>query len=150
MRVMDVGCAMGFFSLPLAEYVGPQGRVVCVDLQERMLRSLGKRAARAGLADRIETRTCSAESLGIGDLEGSIDFALAFAMVHEVPDAAALLAEIRGALSAKGRFLIAEPSGHVSQEQFAASLAAAEAVGLALIARPKIRMSHAALLERGG
>ena len=41
--------------LPLAELVGPGGRVICVDLQERMIRSLRKRAARAGLADRIET-----------------------------------------------------------------------------------------------
>ena len=84
MTAMDVGCAMGFFSLPLAELVGREGRVVCVDLQERMIRSLRKRAARAGLADRIEMRVCSKQSLGTGDLAGAVDFALAFAVVHEV------------------------------------------------------------------
>ena len=149
MTVMDVGCAMGFFSLPLAERVGTGGRVVCVDLQERMIRSLRKRAARAGLENRIEMRVCSTESLGTGDLEGAVDFALAFAVVHEVPEQARLLAEIYGALRVGGRFLLAEPAGHVSDKSFAESIAAAEAAGLSVVDRPRIRMSHAALFERG-
>ena len=33
MTVVDVGCAMGFFSLPLARMVGESGRVLCVDVQ---------------------------------------------------------------------------------------------------------------------
>ena len=149
MTAMDVGCAMGFFSLPLAELVGTGGRVVCVDLQERMIRSLRKRAARAGLEDRIEMRVCRAEGLGTGDLEGAVDFALAFAVVHEVPEQARLLAEIHGALRVGGRFLLAEPAGHVSDERFAESIAAAEAAGLSVVDRPRIRMSHAAVFERG-
>jgi len=149
MTVMDVGCAMGFFSLPLAEMVGSKGRVVCVDLQERMIRSLRKRAARAGLDGRIEPRVCSSESLGTGDLEGAVDFALAFAVVHEVPEQERLLAEIHGTLRRGGRFLLGEPAGHVSERRFAQTIAAAEAAGLSIVDRPGIRMSHAALFERG-
>jgi SAM-dependent methyltransferase len=119
-----------------------------VDLQERMIRSLRKRAARAGLENRIEMRVCSTESLGTGDLEGAVDFALAFAVVHEVPEQARLLAEIHSTLGPKGRFLLAEPAGHVSDKDFAESIAAAEAAGLSVVDRPGIRMSHAALLER--
>ena len=52
MRVLDVGCAMGFFSLPLAQMVGPAGRVYCVDMQERMLTVLGRRAEVLGREDR--------------------------------------------------------------------------------------------------
>ena len=148
MTVMDVGCAMGFFSLPLAELVGPEGRVVCVDLQERMIRSLRRRATRANLENRIEMRVCSAESLGTDDLEGAVDFAMTFAVVHEVPEPTRLLAEIRSALRAEGRFLLAEPAGHVSRKHFSETIAAAEAVGLSVIDRPDIRMSHGALLER--
>jgi ubiquinone/menaquinone biosynthesis C-methylase UbiE len=149
MTVMDVGCAMGFFSLPLAELVGPEGRVVCVDLQERMIKSLRRRAARADLEDRMEMRVCSAESLGTGDLEGAIDFALAYAVVHEVPEPARLLSEIRGALHPKGRFFLAEPAGHVSRGSFSETIATAESVGLSVIDRPVIRATHAALLEPG-
>ena len=148
MTVLDLGCAMGFFSLPLAEMVGPGGRVVCVDLQERMIRTLKKRAARAGVSDRIETRICQAGSLGLDDLSGTIDFALAFAVVHEVPDARMLLAEIRSLLRPGGRLLIAEPRGHVRRAAFETTLAAATEAGLSLTDRPEMKRTHAALLER--
>ncbi len=34
---VDLGCGMGYFSIPMAELVGDRGKVVAVDLQERML-----------------------------------------------------------------------------------------------------------------
>ena len=145
---LDVGCAMGFFSLPMAELVGPGGRVICVDLQERMIRSLRKRAARAGVSDRIETRVCSTSSLGLRDLEGGVDFALAYAVVHEVPDAAPFLAEIGSALVPGGRFLIAEPRGHVSAEALEETAEAARKAGLSVIDRPDVKRSRAVLLEK--
>jgi 2-polyprenyl-3-methyl-5-hydroxy-6-metoxy-1,4-benzoquinol methylase len=37
MIVLDIGCAMGFFSLPLAEMVGAKGKVICIDLQEKRM-----------------------------------------------------------------------------------------------------------------
>jgi 2-polyprenyl-3-methyl-5-hydroxy-6-metoxy-1,4-benzoquinol methylase len=145
---LDVGCAMGFFSLPLAELVGPGGRVICVDLQERMIQSLRKRAARAGVADRIETRVCSSSSLGLRDWRGKVDFALAYAVVHEVPDAARLLAEIGEALAPGGRLLIAEPKGHVSEAALVKTIALAEEAGLSIIDRPAVKRSRTALLEK--
>ena len=148
MTVLDLGCAMGFFSLPMAEMLGPGGRVVCVDLQERMIRRLRKRAARAKVSNRIDTRLCRADSLGLDDLNGTIDFALAFAVVHEVPNAPTLLAEIRSLLRPGGRLLIAEPRGHVRRAAFETTLAAAAEAGLSLIERPEVKRSHAALLER--
>jgi 2-polyprenyl-3-methyl-5-hydroxy-6-metoxy-1,4-benzoquinol methylase len=147
---LDVGCAMGFFSLPLAELVGPSGRVICVDLQERMISSLRRRAARAGVSDRIETRVCSTSSLGLGDLEGEVDFALAYAVVHEVPDTERFLAEIADSLAPGGRLLIAEPRGHVSREALEGTTAAAGKAGLSVIDRPEIKRSRAVLLERTG
>ena len=145
---MDIGCGMGFFSLPMAELVGPSGRVICVDLQERMISSLRKRASRAGLADRIQTRVCSASSLGTEDLEGKVDFVLTFAMVHEVPDAAGLLTQIHEVLVPGGRLLIAEPRGHVSEEALEETIAAAERAGLSAVERPAIKRSRAVLLEK--
>ena len=145
---LDVGCAMGFFSLPMAELVGPSGRVICVDLQERMIRSLRRRAARAGVSDRIETRVCSTSSLGLQDLEGGVDFALAYAVVHEVPDAAPFLAEIGNALIPGGRFLIAEPRGHVSAEALEETAEAAQKAGLSVIDRPEVKRSRAVLAEK--
>ena len=86
MMVLDMGCAMGFFSLPLARMVGKEGIVVCVDIQEKMIRSLRKKALKARVADRIITRVCDQNSLGLNEFDNKIDFILAFAVVHEVPD----------------------------------------------------------------
>ncbi len=148
MTAMDVGCGMGYFSLPMAQLVGPSGRVICVDLQERMIRSLRKRASRAGLSDRIETRVCSASDLGAADLEGKVEFALASAVVHEVRDAAGLLVQIHDVLARGGRFLIAEPRGHVSKEALEETVAAAENAGLSILDRPALKRSRAVLLEK--
>ncbi|MBC8391028.1 MAG: methyltransferase domain-containing protein, partial [Deltaproteobacteria bacterium] len=79
MNVLDMGCGMGFFSLDMARLAGPEGKVVCVDLQPRMIKSLARRAEKAGLLDRIVHRGCSKDSLNIEDFSGRIDFALAFA-----------------------------------------------------------------------
>lgn len=41
--VLEVGPGMGFFTLPVAKMAGPNGKVVCVDLQEEMLAMLASR-----------------------------------------------------------------------------------------------------------
>jgi len=148
MTALDVGSAMGFFSLPMAELVGPDGRVICVDLQEKMIKSLERRASKAGLAERVQTRVCSQNSLGLDDLRGRVDFALAFAMVHEVPDAATLFSEIHGALKPGGAALVAEPKGHVTAARFEASVSAGVQSGFEIVEKPIIRLSHAVLLSR--
>ena len=148
MNALDAGCAMGLFSLPLARLVGPGGKVVCVDLQQKMLRALEKRARKAGLIDRLETRLCDQESLGLEDLAGQIDFALAFAVVHEVPDASTFLREILETLKPGGRLLMTEPKGHVSSRAFDASVALAEQNGSRVVDRPGIAASRAVLLEK--
>jgi ubiquinone/menaquinone biosynthesis C-methylase UbiE len=149
MKALDVGCAMGFFSLPMARIVGSGGKVICVDLQEKMIASLEARARKAGLADRIEICVCGADSLGLKDLNGKIDFALAFAVVHEVPDAQNLFAEILATLKPGGRLLVAEPSGRVSEEDFKTTFSIAQQVGFKSVANPRIRRCRAALLSKG-
>ena len=148
MIVLDIGCAMGFFSLPMARMVGPAGRVVCVDRQERMIRVLERRVRRAGLGSRIEPRMCRGDSLEVGDLAGRVDFALAFAVVHEVPDPSALFAQLREVVKPSGRILMAEPRRRVSDKALAISAAAAERSGFTVVDRPLIRGSRAALLAK--
>ncbi len=148
MTVLDVGCAMGFFSLPLARLVGPRGRVLCVDCQEKMLKSLAKRADRARLLNALVLRACTRASLQLEDQEGRVDFALAFAMVHEAPEPAQLLAQLARTLRPGGQLLLAEPNGHVTAQAFERTLDLARAPGLILRQRPRIRGMHAALLQR--
>jgi SAM-dependent methyltransferase len=139
MTVLDVGCGMGFFTLPMARIVGPSGKVVAVDLQARMLSGLRRRALKAGLADRIVSRLCEPESLGLDEYQGTIDFALAFAVVHEVSNKERLFAELRQAVARHGRLLVAEPPGRVSADDFRITLAAAGRNGFAVLEHPTVR-----------
>lgn len=148
MKVMDVGCAMGFFSLPLARLVGEQGKVYCIDLQERMIETLVKRARKAGLDNRIETRICSYDSLGIEDIWEEIDFALAFAVVHEVDNKGHLLTQIWHAMKPGGKLLISEPKGHVSERDFEAAVSLAQKTGFNLLERPAFVRSNSVVLSK--
>ena len=149
-RVLEPGPGMGFFTLELARLVGPQGRVVAVDLQSKMIDTLRRRAAKAGLAERIEARVTSPESLAIDDLKGSFDFILAFAMVHEIPDAAKFFTEAAAAARNGGILLLAEPRGHVKDSMFENELKLAAAAAFQLMDRPAIKHSHAAFLKKVG
>jgi ubiquinone/menaquinone biosynthesis C-methylase UbiE len=146
MTALDVGPGMGFFALPMARMVGASGRVICVDVQEAMLRSLRRRAEAARLGDRIITRLCSAASLGLADLAGTVDFVLAFAVVHEMPDVPNFFAQIAQVTKPGARCLIAEPKEHVSAQGFEETLKVARGKGFNIVDRPRISGSHAALL----
>ncbi|MBI4915500.1 MAG: class I SAM-dependent methyltransferase [Acidobacteria bacterium] len=146
MTVVEPGCGMGYFTLELARLVGPAGRVVAVDLQERMLAGLRSRAGASGLADRIETRLATPETLGISDLVGRVDLVLAFYVVHEIRDQSGFFAQVRDALTPDGTLLVVEPPLHVSGVAFEASLACAGNARLQVVSRPRIGANRAVVL----
>lgn len=148
MTVLEPGPGMGFFTLPLARMVGPSGRVIAVDIQAKMLEGLRRRAERAGLSDRIEMRLAAPESMGLGGLEGTVDFALAFAVVHEMPSCEAFFREAAATLKPDGLALLAEPSGHVTPEKFRQELIAAEMAGLEAVSQSAVRRCHTAVLRK--
>jgi len=148
MTVLEIGPGMGFFTLPMAQMVGANGRIVCVDVQFKMLEGLQRRVKRAGLADRVVARVCSEDSLGVADLAGQIDFALAFAVVHEVPDEQRLFLEVQRALKPGASCLIAEPRGHVLADDFEKTVLSAAEAGLEQMGRPAITRCHTALVRK--
>jgi len=146
MTVLEPGPGIGFFTLDIARLVGRAGRVVGVDIQPRMLEALRRRARKAALLDRIDARLAPADGLGIDDLKGRVDFVLAFAVVHELPDAGRFFAEARRATKPAGRLLLSEPRMHVSEAAFDATLKVAEGSGFEVQDRPSIPMTRSALL----
>jgi ubiquinone/menaquinone biosynthesis C-methylase UbiE len=149
MTVLEVGPGMGYFTLPMARLVGDRGRIVCVDLQEKMLKSLKKRGRSAGVDQRIETRLASESGLQIHDLSDTVDFVLAFAVVHEVPDKRQLFEEMHRAMKPAALMLLSEPAGHVSEREFNDTLAIALEAGFKNVETLKINRSYSVLMRKG-
>ena len=148
MKVLEIGPGMGFFSLPMAEMAGPSGKIIAVDIQPRMIKRLEERARRAGMAERIECRLCSAGSLGVDDLAGSVDFVFAFAVVHEMPGLENLFRQLFKALKKGGSVLMADPLSGFSKENFLKTISLAEAAGFHKTSEPRIRLSRSAILMK--
>jgi ubiquinone/menaquinone biosynthesis C-methylase UbiE len=148
MLVLEPGCGMGFFTIEMARLVGPRGKVVAVDLQPKMIAGLRRRARRAGLESRIDPRLAKGDGMRIDDLAGAVDFALAFAVVHELPGAARFLAELHRALRPGSKILVAEPRMHVKKSEFAALAGTAENAGYHVSDGPAVRSSWTAVFER--
>lgn len=148
MTVLEPGPGMGFFTEELARQVGPEGHVIAVDIQPRMLKGLKRRLTRAGVASRVDARIATHDSLGLSDVTGMVDFTLAFAVVHEMRDSARFFAEAAQASKPGAHLLLAEPSGHVSNEKFQKELEEAAQAGFTLVERPTIGHCQAAFLRK--
>ena len=128
MTIMDYGCAMGYFSIPLAQMTGTGGKVYCVDIQNKMLDKLQKRAVKYGVSSIIRTLQ-GGKNYNAIDLHEELDFALLFAVVHEVPDKAGLFRDMFAMLKTGGKVLFAEPKGHVKPTDFEKSIQLAKTAG---------------------
>jgi ubiquinone/menaquinone biosynthesis C-methylase UbiE len=148
MTVIDAGCAMGYFSLPAARMAGETGKVICVDVQEKMLATLQKRAEKAGLDSRIKTRLCTADWLMIDEFYGKADVAIAFGVIHEAPDEAAFISDIARALKPGGRLIIGEPKSPVPEPVFHEELKIAAECGLALESEAEQSSARIAVLRK--
>lgn len=144
-RALDLGCGRGYFTIPMARLAGATGSVTAVDIQARMLAGVQRRAERAGMLPRIQLHQADRSGLGV---TGPFDVALAFWVVHEVADQAALFQQMGEALRPGGRLLMVEPKVHVTGTAFARSLAVARAAGWERMGGLQVSLSRAVLLRR--
>ena len=145
MTVADLGCGLGFNTMGLAKLVGDAGHVVALDIQQKMLDGVMKRAKKVGVESRIETHLAGTNDL---TLNIKAQFILAFYMVHEVPDQERFMKQVANNLSVDGRFMMVEPPFHVSKKGFDKSIARAESSGMVLEDRFKILFGRAAVLRK--
>jgi ubiquinone/menaquinone biosynthesis C-methylase UbiE len=149
-KVLEPGPGMGFFTLELARRVGPKGLVFAVDVQQKMLDGLQRRASRTKLAERIHLRLASPDSMNISDLAGCVDFILAFAVVHEMPDAGRFFQQASAAAKPSAVMLLVEPDGHVTQADFEKELRLAGQAGFEAVAQPDLKGSLTAIFKKKG
>jgi len=138
---MDIGCGMGFFTIPLSRMVGASGRVIAVDVQPEMLAGLTNNVAKTG-CDNVTVHQCESTSLDIGQWAGAVDFAIVFYMFHEAPDQPGMASELFEALKPGGTVLFAEPVMHVNKPEFEEEAGIFAQVGFVEAGRPRIPISH--------
>ena len=147
MTVAEPGCGFGLISLELARLVGEKGKVISVDLEPRAVERLKKRAGKAGLAERMDLRTCGSRDLGLADYEGRIDLIAVIHTLHEFEDLPGFLMQAAALLKSSGHLLVVEPKGHVSPAEFQAELECCKLAGFEVLETPDIsRRSMTALL----
>jgi ubiquinone/menaquinone biosynthesis C-methylase UbiE len=147
MTVLDLGCGPGFFSIDIARMVGKFGRVIAADLQEGMLQKLSKKIRGTELENRITLHKTEENKIGLSE---RIDFALAFYVVHEIPNQRKLFMELESILRPCGKVLFVEPSFRVSKSAFAECIEKARNAGFDICEGPKMLFSKTAILTKSG
>jgi ubiquinone/menaquinone biosynthesis C-methylase UbiE len=104
-RVVDIGSGAGFDSFLAAAQVGPDGRVIGVDMTPEMLEKSRATAAELGL-DQVEFRAGLAESLPVED--SWADVVVSNGVINLCADKHAVLSEIRRVLRPGGWFQFAD------------------------------------------
>ena len=108
-RILEVGPGTGYYTLPVAEWLGPEGRLDVLDVQQEMLDHTMGRAREAGLENVVPTLG-DATSMPYDD--GSFDAAYLVTVLGEVPDQEAALRELRRVLKQPGgRVVVGELFG---------------------------------------
>ena len=107
-RVLEVGPGTGYYTLDLAEWVGAEGEVEILDLQQQMLDHTVRRARERGVWNVNSTRG-DAQELPYQD--GSFDAVILIATLGEIPDQDAALREAARVLRPEGRLIVGELFG---------------------------------------
>lgn len=99
---LDIGCGIGYFTIPAAEIL-KHGKAIGIDIMEEMLENSRKRAGRL---NNIEFRKCDEYSFPVED--SSVDYAMLSNVLHEVENRAKYLNEIKRVLKDNGSLYLIE------------------------------------------
>jgi SAM-dependent methyltransferase len=104
-KVADIGCGLGASSVLLAEAY-PRTTVVGSDYHEGSVELARKRAAQAGVSDRVTFEVASAQSFRGRDY----DLVTSFDCLHDMGDPLGAARHVRDALAPDGTWMIVEPA----------------------------------------
>jgi 2-polyprenyl-3-methyl-5-hydroxy-6-metoxy-1,4-benzoquinol methylase len=141
--IIDIGPGMGYLTIPLLKLVGKDGKVIAVDIQEKMLMAIKRRATRSGVASHLITHLSRPDDFGINE---KADFIVAFWMLHEVPDKVQFLNNIKKLMKSSACVLLAEPMLHVTKRAFEQTIKMAKQSGFQIQDYPPISLSRSVLL----
>jgi ubiquinone/menaquinone biosynthesis C-methylase UbiE len=107
-RLLELGVGTGYYSLDLAEWIGPDGKLELFDLQQEFLDHVMRAAAERNLTNLVPTQ---GDATALPYADGSMDAVILTAVLGEIPDTASALREIRRVLKPDGRLIVGELFG---------------------------------------
>jgi len=107
-RLLEIGVGTGYYSLDMAEWAGPEGKLELFDLQQKFLDHVMRAAGERGLANLVPTH---GDATALPFEDASVDAVILTAVLGEIPDTAAALREIHRVLKPGGRLVVGELFG---------------------------------------
>jgi ubiquinone/menaquinone biosynthesis C-methylase UbiE len=129
-RLLELGVGTGYYSLDLAAWLGPDGRLELFDLQQKFLDHVMRVAAERSLANLAPTQ---GDATALPYEDTSMDAVILTAVLGEIPDTAAALGEIRRVLKPEGRLIVGELFGDPHFTTLASLKSQAAEAGLAYV-----------------
>jgi len=108
-QILDIGTGTGIVALHVAQKISKEGKVLGVDLSDKMLERARLKILRAGLSGLVEFRRMDAEALDLENCTFDIVLSL-FALLH-FPNPLSALKEMLRILRPGGRLVVAIGSG---------------------------------------
>jgi ubiquinone/menaquinone biosynthesis C-methylase UbiE len=105
-RLLEIGPGTGYYTFEMADWVGPDGRVEILDLQQEFLDHVMR-----GSGERANIVPTQGDATDLPYEDGSIDAVILTAVLGEIPDTGAALREIRRVLRPGGRLVVGELFG---------------------------------------
>jgi ubiquinone/menaquinone biosynthesis C-methylase UbiE len=143
-RVLEIGPGTGYYTLDLADWVGPEGEIEVFDIQPEMLDHTIRRARASGLWNVTPTRG-DARELPYED--DAFDAAILITVLGEIPDQEAALREVARVLRPGGRLVVGELVGDPHYVTPGSLERRAGAAGLRLERRAGPRLGYFARLS---
>jgi ubiquinone/menaquinone biosynthesis C-methylase UbiE len=143
-RVLEIGPGTGYYTLDLADWLGPEGSVEVFDLQQEMLDHTIRRARERGLWNVSPTQG-NAEDLPYDD--DSFDAVILITVLGEIPDQDAALREVARVLKPEGRLVVGELFGDPHMVTVRSLERRGETAGLRLARRSGPSLAYFARLE---
>ena len=104
----DIGAGTGYFTLPMARAVTPDGRLLAVDIQPEMLSIIQRRMQQEGVSN-IETVLATETDPRLP--LGAVDMVLLVDAYHEFSHPREVMGRVVGSLSDRGRVILVEYRG---------------------------------------
>lgn len=104
-KIADIGCGIGYFTIPIAKFIGEDGLVYAIDINEEMLNETKRRVSEEKLKN---VRIVHSRENDFFIEDNSVDLIFTATVFHELNDSNRFLDECKRILKDNGKLVVLE------------------------------------------